>query len=130
MKLEDYFKNGKAYVWKGTFAVMKSKKTYPNAFANIVDKNETTVIIEQFKYDIEDALEIETDWKIVTFDMILPFGLSGFLARISGKLSDAGISIFAISSYSTDHILVKKKDLTETINQLEKLGFAIEENGG
>jgi hypothetical protein len=36
-----YFKNGKVYVWKETFVIIKSKKSYPNAFANIIDKNET-----------------------------------------------------------------------------------------
>jgi len=40
MDLENYFKNGKVYVWKETFAIIKSKKPYPNAFANIIDKNE------------------------------------------------------------------------------------------
>ena len=41
MDLENYFKNGKIYVWKETFVIFKSKKPYPNAFANIIDKNET-----------------------------------------------------------------------------------------
>lgn len=41
MDLENYFKNGKVYVWKETFVIIKSKKSYPNAFANIIDKNET-----------------------------------------------------------------------------------------
>lgn len=59
MDLENYFKNGKVYVWKETFAIIKSKKSYLNAFANIIDKNETTVIIEQSKYNDEDVIEIE-----------------------------------------------------------------------
>jgi hypothetical protein len=67
MGLENYFKNGKVYIWKETFVIIKSKKSYPNAFVNIIDKNETTVIIEQSKYDDEDVIEIEKDWKILTF---------------------------------------------------------------
>ena len=82
MHLESYFKNGKVRIWKETFAIIKSKKPYPNAFANIIDKNETTVIIEQSKYNDEDVIEIEKDWKILTFDMVLPFGLVGFLAKV------------------------------------------------
>ncbi|HDP37220.1 MAG TPA: hypothetical protein ENN27_05120 [Candidatus Atribacteria bacterium] len=73
MVLENYFKNGKVYVWKETFAIIKSKKSYPNAFVNIIDKNETTVIIEQSKYDGKNIIEIEKDWKILTFDMGLSF---------------------------------------------------------
>ena len=73
MDLENYFKNGKVYIWKETFAIIKSKKPFMNAFANIVDKNEKTVIIEQSKYDEENVIEIEKGWKILTFDMVLPF---------------------------------------------------------
>lgn len=127
MKLEDYVKNGKVYVWKGTFSVVKSMKAYPDAFANITDKNETTVIISQSEFNEKDAIEIEKGWKMLTFDMILPFGLVGFMAKISQALADEKIPIFAISAYSTDHILVKKKDLPKAIKKLENLGFIFEE---
>jgi hypothetical protein len=126
MKAEDYFRNGKVYVWKETFAVVKSKKTYPNAFANIIDKNETTVIIDQSKFNEKDGIEIEKDWKILTFDMVLPFGLVGFMAKVSQALADEKISIFAISAYSTDHVLIKEKDLTKAIKKLENLGCIVE----
>ena len=76
---KNYFRDGKVYIWKETFAIIKSKKVYPNVFANIIDRNETAVIIEQSKYNNEDIIEIEKDWEILTFDMILPFGLVGFL---------------------------------------------------
>ncbi|MCJ7790676.1 MAG: ACT domain-containing protein [Candidatus Atribacteria bacterium] len=127
MHLENYFKNGKVYIWKETFAIIKSKKPYPNAFANIIDKNETTVIIEQSKYNDEDIIEIEKDWKILTFDMVLPFGLVGFLAKVSKMLADENISIFVVSAYSTDHILVKEKNLTRAEEKLKELGCIFEE---
>ena len=127
MDLENYFKNGKVYVWKETFAIIKAKEVYPNAFANIIDKNETTVIIEQSKYDEENVIEIEKDWKILTFDMVLPFGLVGFLAKVSRVLADEKIPIFAISAYSTDHILVKEKDLARAEEKLKELGCVVEE---
>lgn len=124
--VEDYFKSGKAYVWKESFAIVKSKKSYPNAFANIADKNETTVIIDSRKFNEIDAIEIEKDWKIITFDMVLPFGLVGFIAKVSQVLANEKISIFVISSYSTDHILIKEKDLSKAIKKLENMGFIFE----
>ena len=45
MDLENYFRNGKVYIWKESFAIIKSKKPFVNAFANIVDKNEIIVIV-------------------------------------------------------------------------------------
>ena len=127
MKLEEYFKNGKVYVWKEKLAVVKSKKPLPNAFAVIKDKNETTVIIDQTKFRDKDAIEIERNWKILTFDMVLPFKLVGFLSKVSKALADENISIFAISAYSTDHILIKEKDLPKAIKKLESLGCVVEE---
>ena len=44
MDLENYFKNGKVCVWKETFAIIKSKKPYPNVFANIIDKKKKNLI--------------------------------------------------------------------------------------
>ena len=125
--LENYFKNGKVFIWKEIFSIIKSKKPYPNAFANIIDKNEITVIIEQSKYNDEDIIEVEKDWKILTFDMVLPFELVGFLAKVSKVLADEKIPIFAISAYSTDHILVKEKDLTRIEEKLKELGCVVEE---
>jgi len=110
MDLENYFKNGKVYVWKETFAIIKSKKP----------------IIKQSKYDGENIIEIEKDWKIMTFDMVLPFGLVGFLAKVSKVFADEKIPIFAISAYSTDHILVKEKDLARAEVKLKELRCTIE----
>lgn len=126
MELQNFFKNGKVYVWRENFAVAKAKRSLDGAFAIIRDKNETTVVIEQNKVRDEDVYEIERDWKIMTFDMVLPFSLVGFMAKISQVLADQGISIFALSAYSTDHILVKAKDLSSAIRKIESLGCVVE----
>lgn len=123
---KNYFKNGKVYIRKETFVIIKAKKPSLDAFANITDKNETTVIIEQSKYDEKNVIEIEKDWKVLTFDMVLPFGLVGFLAKVSKVLADEDIPIFVISAYSTDHILVKEKDLARAEEKLKELGCIVE----
>jgi hypothetical protein len=126
MELENYFKNGKVYVWKETFAVVKSKRPLSDAFAVIQDKKEITVVIDQSKVNYKDVIEIEKDWKILTFDMFLPFESVGFLAKVSKVLADENISILAISTYSTDHVLVKEKDLPKAIKKLENLGCTVQ----
>jgi len=125
-EVEKYFKNGKILVFQKIYAVIKAKNPVADAFANIIDKNEITVIVDQSKYDKENVIEIEKDWKVLTFDMVLPFELVGFLAKVSKVLADEKISIFAISAYSTDHILVKKKDLKRAEKKLKELGCIIE----
>ncbi|MEK6946231.1 MAG: ACT domain-containing protein [Nanoarchaeota archaeon] len=127
MDVEDYFKNGKIKVWKEKFAVIKSKHPIADSFAVINDKNEITVVIDQSKIEenSNNIINIEKDWKILTFDMILPFGLVGFLAKISKILADENLSIFVISSYSTDHILIKEKNLNRALEKLSELGFIV-----
>ena len=41
----------------------------------------------------------------------LDFSLTGILAKLSSSLAEAGISIFAISTYDTDYILVNSEKL-------------------
>ena len=124
MKAEDYFKNGRISIWKERFAIVKSKKPLPNSFAVIKDKKEITSVIDQSKIkNNKDIIDIDKDWKILTFDMILPFGLVGFLAKISKVLAGAGISIFVISSFSTDNVLIKEKNIKKAMNKLKSLGL-------
>lgn len=125
MELEYYFKNGKTIVQKGIFAIVKAKKPLTDAFAVIQDQNEITVVIDQFKIDNKQTIDIEKNYRILTFDMVLPFGLVGFLAKVSTALAQENISIFVLSAYSTDHILVKEKDLPRVLKKLQVLGFKI-----
>jgi hypothetical protein len=126
--LHAYFRKGKIYVWKNVFAVVKSAKPHPGAFANIIDRDETTVIIEQDRIEAKNALAVEPGWRIITFDMVLPFNLTGFLAAVASALAEGGIVILAVSSFSTDHILVKDKDLPAALDKLRGLGFTVSES--
>ncbi len=112
-------------VRKGSYAIVKALKPLKDAFAVIQDGREITVIIEQSKVDFESVIESNRGWKILTFDAHLPFDLVGFLAKISGALAEEGISILALSSYSTDHILVKEENLDRALKKLKNLGFRI-----
>ena len=124
MRLENYLKKGKFYVWKEKFAIVKSRKPISNAFAVIKDKNEITAVIEKSEIkSTKDIIRINKNWKIITFDIILPFGLVGFLSKISKILADENISIFVVSAYSTDHILVKEKDINKAIKKLRSIGL-------
>jgi len=115
----------KIKIWEEDFDIVKSKRSDNNAFANINDGREITLVIEKSKINKKDIIEMNNDWKLITFDMILPFGLVGFISKISKALADEGISIFVISGYSTDHVLIKKHDLNKAIKILEKLGFEV-----
>lgn len=53
----------------------------------------------------------------------LDFGLTGILAGISTLLAEEGISIFAVSTFDTDYILVKKDRAIQAVKALETAGY-------
>jgi uncharacterized protein len=55
----------------------------------------------------------------------LPLHLIGVLAAIANPLAAAGLSIFAISTYDTDYVLVKARDLPAARDALERAGHHI-----
>ena len=67
----------------------------------------------------------ERGWMIFKVQGTLDFGLVGILAKITAALANAGLSIFAVSTYNTDYILVKEKDLEDAIIALRNDGHEI-----
>ena len=55
----------------------------------------------------------------------LDFSMVGILANLAGSLSQAGISLFAISTYDTDYLLVKETALKDAILALSRQGHRI-----
>ena len=78
--LRKYFKNGRAVVAPETYAIVKTKRALVNALAVIKDDRETTCIIDESKLGSQKFLGFEGDWRMITFDMVLPLSLVGFFA--------------------------------------------------
>jgi hypothetical protein len=92
-------------------------------FSIIRDKKEITVIAkEDFQLS---AISEQRFFKLITFDVTLPFDLTDFLSYVSTLLANKKIPILAISAFSTDHILVKEEYLESAIEVLKKDGMII-----
>ena len=70
-----------------------------------------------------NAIEIEAGWKAFRVAGVLDFGLVGVLAKISNILAEAEISIFAISTYNTDYVLLKAEDFDRGLQLLMNNGY-------
>jgi hypothetical protein len=114
------------HVRAGVYAVARTSEALPGSFAVIDDGNEITVVVERSKLREKNVLQVETDWRLLTFDVVLPFDTIGFLAKVSGALADAKVPILVFSGFSTDHLLVREKDLTATLAKLREMGFVID----
>ncbi len=73
----------------------------------------------------KNAIECDNGWRAFRIEGVLDFSLVGILSRISTLLAENNIGIFAVSTYNTDYILVKKENFDEAINVLERNGYVI-----
>ena len=64
---------------------------------------------------------VEGPYTLLTFDIVLDLDLVGYLSVVSSALAEAGVSIYALSSYRRDHILVKKGDAERAVEVVETL---------
>ncbi|EJN59048.1 ACT domain-containing protein [Halogranum rubrum] len=99
-----------------------SETEVSDAFATIHDRNETTHVVREEQLDAIETRKEKRGWALLTFDAVLPFELIGFLAVVATALAERDVSVFALSAYSTDHVLVQRDDLAEALDALEELG--------
>ena len=67
----------------------------------------------------------EDGWRGFRISGTLDFSLVGILSSLTGLLAENGIGIFAVSTYDTDYILVKKEDLQLSLDVLAAKGYNI-----
>lgn len=75
---------------------------------------------------IPDGARAERGYRAFMVRGPLPFDLVGVFAAITQPLAEAGVSIFALSTYDTDYVLVRDPDLARARAALEQAGHAIE----
>ena len=67
-------------------------------------------------------VKAERNWRVIKVLGPLDFSLVGILASLAGELAQAKVSIFALSTYDTDYILVNANTIDRTIDALRKAG--------
>jgi hypothetical protein len=77
---------------------------------------------------VPEEVHAERNRRLMQIEGTLAFTLTGVLASVAAPLADAGISIFAVSTYDTDYLLVSEEDLQEATQVLESAGHAIRQD--
>lgn len=72
-----------------------------------------------------ETTERDDGWRAFRIQGVLDFSLIGILSKISGLLADAKIGIFAVSTYNTDYVLVKKENYDQALAVLADAGYQI-----
>jgi hypothetical protein len=74
---------------------------------------------------VPPGVQKQDGWKVLQVEGPLDFSLTGVLASLTGPLAKEGISVFAISTYDTDYLLVKQELLEKAIDILTKREYQV-----
>ena len=71
---------------------------------------------------IPEGVQHESGWRAFRVAATISFDLTGVLASLAEPLARAGISIFPISTYDTDYLLVRATDVQRATDTLRRAG--------
>lgn len=95
--------------------VLPGPEAWPAPFwACMRDKDEVTLLLAQESLARLPAavavVDVSPPYRLITFDIPLDWRVVGYLAALTAVLAAAGISVFALSAFSRDHIFVAEVD--------------------
>ncbi len=93
-------------------------------FSSTWTPEETSVVCLEAECPSE-ALLCEKGWRIFKVRGPLDFSCVGILASLTGSLAEAGVTIFALSTYDTDYLLIKETSLENAIEALRARGHEV-----
>lgn len=74
---------------------------------------------------VPGTVRAERGWRVLTVRGPLEFSLTGIIAALSSELAAAGVALFSLSTFDTDHLLVKAADLRRAVTVLRAAGHEI-----
>ncbi len=75
--------------------------------------------------NVPPEIKSERGWRCINVEGAFPFTVAGVHASLAVPLAEANISVLAIATYDTDHILVKDEDLERALQALALAGHTI-----
>jgi hypothetical protein len=67
----------------------------------------------------------EGGWRVLRVEGPLDLGATGILASLAAPLAEGGVSLFAISTWETDYLLVREADLAKALAALTGEGHEV-----
>jgi hypothetical protein len=75
--------------------------------------------------DVPPGVKSDRGWRCLKVEGPLDLSLTGVLASLANPLAEARIGIFAISTFDTDYVLVKDKNLSRAVEVLVQSGHRL-----
>lgn len=117
------------------YSVIKFPKetSIPEDFAQLTGfksitytEEECSMIVPTNTIDQTAAIAVDPGWFIIQIIGELDFSLVGILTQLANPLAENSISIFALSTYNTDYLLIKAAEKEKAIHVLEQAGHTFD----
>ena len=95
----------------------------PPLTAAVVREGELTVVAPQDA--VPEGVVAERGWRALEVAGPLDLTMTGVMAALSGALAEAGVALFAVSSYDTDVLLVRDAQLPAAVAALRAAGHDV-----
>jgi hypothetical protein len=99
-----------------------------DGFCSITRTRDELSIVCADDVRIPPEVKAERGWRLLRVAGTQAFTLTGVLSSVLQPLAEAGVSIFAISTFDTDYVMVKAEALPLAIRALKDAGHSIEAN--
>ena len=118
---------------RGTFAVCRLPGDTPTPewstlgeFSSATrSEHELSLVVEQER--VPDGVQCDRGWRGWRIAGTFPLATAtGVLAAVSAPLADAGVSIFVVSTFDTDYVLVKQTQVDRAAALLREHGHVVE----
>ena len=84
---------------------------------------ETSIVCDD--RSVPEGVQAERGFRALRVEDTLSFSATGVLASIAQPLADAGVSIFVISTFDTDYVLVREASLDDAVRVLREAGHTV-----
>ena len=85
--------------------------------------NELSIVCESRL--VPASVKAEKGFRCFELQGPFPFAMTGVLASVLEPLARARVSIFAVSTYDTDYVMVKERQLAKSVKALRAAGHQV-----
>jgi uncharacterized protein len=83
-------------------------------------EDEVSVVCEERQ--VVEGARAEKGWVGLKLEGPFPFTMTGVLTSFLQPLAEAGIPVFAVSTFNTDYVLIKREHLEQAVKALNEAG--------
>jgi uncharacterized protein len=100
----------------------------PWAFAGpftSITRTPTELSIVCLQKGVPEGVHCERGWRYLALEGPVAFALTGILASLTAALALGRVSVFAISTFDTDYLLVREADAERAVELLSREGHRV-----